>query len=275
MRRSGAEGRGSDPARALIVERHAAEWFAEAAVVPGAEVHVDPDVTWIVTPGRVWGNAGVMVRFSEESAPGRLDTLLARYRAHGRGMGLWVSPAATPEDLPALLRGRRLHCRKHFPAMVKHLVAGADVPSRGSGVTCRTIEDPDEFLATPHPSIGPITTPLRRQALASLRAHVLARPQRTLAFVAELDGAPVGASLLFLGSECSGLHDLTVVERFRGRGIGRALLDHTCLEARRRGATTMALLATSDGQRVYDRAGFEEVARFGYWYRSFQNGASR
>jgi hypothetical protein len=35
--------------------------------------------------------------------------------------------------------------------------------------------------------------------------------------------------------------------------------------------TRMALLATSDGQRVYERCKFVEVARFGYWYRSFRS----
>jgi hypothetical protein len=37
------------------------------------------------------------------------------------------------------------------------------------------------------------------------------------------------------------------------------------------GASRMALLATSDGQRVYERCKFLEVARFGYWYRSFRS----
>ena len=32
-----------------------------------------------------------------------------------------------------------------------------------------------------------------------------------------------------------------------------------------------AVLATSDGQRVYERCKFSEVARFGYWYRSFRS----
>jgi len=94
--------------QALLVERHAAEWFRANAIVPGAELHDDPDVTWVVKPGSVWSNAGVMVRFSATSAGGRLATLVARYREDGRGMALWISPAATPDNLPELLRARRL-----------------------------------------------------------------------------------------------------------------------------------------------------------------------
>ena len=61
------------------------------------------------------------------------------------------------------------------------------------------------------------------------------------------------------------------IHEHRGRGYGAALLAHTCQEAVRRGASRMALLATSDGQRVYERCRFLEVARFGYWYRSFRS----
>ncbi len=257
--------------QALLVERHVAEWFRSSAVVPGAELHDDPDVTWVVKPGSVWNNAGVMVRFSAASAAGRLDTLVARYRDDGRGMGLWISPAATPDNLEELLRARRLNCRKRFPAMVRDLAEPDAARAMPPGLTIRGVLDPSEFEKTPHPSIGPVTTPRRRHMLDGLAARLRARPARTFAFVAWLDGKPVGASLLFLGTECAGLHDLTVTEELRGRGFGAALLTHTCREAFRRGASRMALLATSDGQRVYERCRFSEVARFGYFYRSFRS----
>ena len=99
----------------LLVERNVAEWLRAQAVVPGVELHDDPDVTWVVHPGRVWSNAGVMIRMTKRSAPSRLDTLVERYRAHQRGMGLWVSPLATPETLPDLLKARSLRCRNASP----------------------------------------------------------------------------------------------------------------------------------------------------------------
>jgi predicted N-acetyltransferase YhbS len=89
-------------------------------------------------------------------------------------------------------------------------------------------------------------------------------------FVAWRDGQPVGSSELFLGSACAGLHSLTVPEQYRQRGIGTALVEHTCAEAVLRGASTIVLLASSDGRPLYERCGFGAVARFGYWYRSFQ-----
>ena len=42
---------------ALLVERHVAEWLRAQAIVPGVELHDDPDITWVVHPGRAWSNA--------------------------------------------------------------------------------------------------------------------------------------------------------------------------------------------------------------------------
>ncbi len=254
----------------LLVERHTAEWFRAQAVVPGAEVHDDPDVTWVVSPGSAWSNTGTMVRLTPRSAAERLDTLLSRYRRNGRGMGLWVSPAATPPQLAALLRERGLRCRKLFPAMLRGFDRTPPALPPVAGLEVRPVDDVGVFEDLAHPTIGPLTTGLRRFEHRRLGALLAVRPATTFGFVAWLGGVPVGASLLFLGSETSGLHDLTVLEAHRGRGIGRALLEETCLAAARRGATGMVLLATSEGQPVYERVGFREVARFGYWYRSFQ-----
>ena len=75
---------------------------------------------------------------------------------------------------------------------------------------------------------------------------------------------------MFLGSDSAGIHGLSVLDGYEGRGIGSALIEHVCRDAAQAGARTMALLATTEGQRLYERRGFTEVARFGYWYRSFQ-----
>lgn len=265
----------ADPALSLVVERNTAESFTAEAVVPGVEVHADRDVTWVVHPGHVWRNAGVMVRFSDKTAADRLDMMVDRYRRHRRGMGLWISPAATPPDLTGWLHSRRMRCRKHFPAMVRTL-SDPVTPTRGpSGLTIRKVRDLDEFASTPHPAIGPPTTTLRRAALVRLRALVTASSQQIMPFVAYLKGEPVGASELFIGSgRVAGLIGFSVLDEYRGRGIGAALLEHTCHEASSHGATIMALIATSEGERLYTRRGFVEVGRFGYWYRSFQRRVS-
>jgi predicted N-acetyltransferase YhbS len=155
--------------------------------------------------------------------------------------------------------------------MVRSLTELSSIAAKpATTLQIRRVEDVSVFRTKAHPSIGVITTPLRQQALERLRSLIEDRSQRTLAFVAWLDGQPVGAYELFLGSRVAGLHSLSVPPESRGRGVGRALVRHACERARERARSTMVLLASSDGHRLYARCGFREVARFGYWSRSFQ-----
>jgi GNAT superfamily N-acetyltransferase len=256
--------------QSLLVERHHAEWFVAEGMVPGVEVHRDKDVTWIVHSGEFWRNAGILARFTPASAARRLDIMFERYRVHGRGMALWVGPATTPGNLTELLKARGLRCQKYYPAMLRSLSDVSTIAATpAAGLEIRRVDDINVFRKTPHPSIGPVTTALRRQALERLRSLIADPADRTQAFVAWLDGQPVGAYELFLGSTAAGLHSLSVPSENRGRGIGRTLVQHACERARDRHAT-IVLLASSEGQQLYSRCGFSEVARFGYWSRSFQ-----
>jgi ribosomal protein S18 acetylase RimI-like enzyme len=272
--------RTTDAGLARVVEAVHVERCLAERVVPDTDVHHDPDITWVVQRlGSAWRNAGIGVRLSASDAPARLDAILTRYRASGRGMGLWVSAAATPADLASLLRARRLRCRHYFPAMARRLdradAAPIDLAAMlPAGLQILPVADAGTFTSVPHPSIGPPTTPMRRFALARLRALLAAPGAPTRAFVAWLDGSPVGAVELSVGDAGAGLHDLIVLEGHRGRGIGGALVERVCEEARAAGRDIVALLATSEGEGVYARHGFAEVARFGYYYRSFQRHAA-
>jgi ribosomal protein S18 acetylase RimI-like enzyme len=259
-----------DHHQSLLVEREHAEWLLAERVVPGTEVHQDRDVTWVVHTGDAWRNSGIMVRLSPSSAARRLDALVARYRRHRRGMVLWISPLATPSHITDLLIARRLRCRKYFPAMIRHLGDRVSPCRRPNGVVIRQVHDVAEFRSTPHPAIGPLTTTLRRSAFERLGALVSAPSARTRNYVAWLDDKPAGAIEVFLGSECAGIHGLSVLDRHQDRGIASALIEHACDDARTLGAQTIGLLASSEGQRLYMQRGFREVARFGCWYRSFQ-----
>ena len=259
-----------DLPQSLLIERVHAEWFAAERVVPGVEVHEDRDLTWIVHAGQAWRNAGIMVRLSPSSAARRIDALIDRYRRHRRGMALWISPAATPADITDLLKSRRLRCQKYYPAMMRTLADRVAPVRPPQTLVVRRVTDPAEFRKTPHPAIGPPTTELRRRAFDRLRALVSDPSGRTLNYVAWLDDQPAGSIEVFHGSACAGIHGMSVLERYQRQGIASALIEHACKDLRALGAQSLGLLATTEGQQLYLRRGFREVARFGYWYRSFQ-----
>ena len=252
--------------RARIVEDVYAEWFEHLAGTPGLEIHCDPDVCWKVSPAAAWSNCGVRLRLTESDARKRLDRILACYHQNGRGAGFWVGPAARPANLEEILTWKALRCRKYFPAMYCDL--RGELPRLEAQVPLEigAVGDYDIFRRLPHPSLGRISTAIRRFSLEAQRHLSTRSPRRAWELMASLDGAPAGICTLFLGRTHAGLFDLGVLEPLRNRGIGRALVSHACAFAQQRGAEGMILIATNAGYRVYEHAGFREVARMGFWY---------
>jgi ribosomal protein S18 acetylase RimI-like enzyme len=80
-----------------------------------------------------------------------------------------------------------------------------------------------------------------------------------LALVVERNSAVVGTLRLSWEGHVAGVYGLAVRAGLRGQGIGRAVLYQVCLEARRRGATTVTLEVEVGNDRalgLYTSAGF-------------------
>jgi len=94
-----------------------------------------------------------------------------------------------------------------------------------------------------------------------------ARDDKNLGFVIhDQTGDVVGAALGYSWAAIAELRQLWVAERYRGRGMGRALLDSFVEEARKRGVRRI-WLASYDFQAplFYERAGFVRVAAIKDW----------
>jgi mycothiol synthase len=89
---------------------------------------------------------------------------------------------------------------------------------------------------------------------------------RDLVLVARADGEPAGVETLFLPDGLGWVGELGVLERFRGRGIGRALLLEGFRVLASRGATKVRLNVDSENEtgatRLYTSVGMREHRRF-------------
>jgi len=88
-------------------------------------------------------------------------------------------------------------------------------------------------------------------------------------FVAEWDGLPVGTTTTTCyGTELAWIGMVLVHPDFRGRGIGRALMDHCVEYLKRRGLRSIMLDATPLGERLYSKLGFSVASRLARWERA-------
>ncbi len=93
------------------------------------------------------------------------------------------------------------------------------------------------------------------QTLADWQRHL--RLQEDGCFLAEWNGQPAGTVVAILFESVAWIAMMLVEASLRGRGIGRALMEHALAFADEQGAITVRLDATALGQPLYERLGFE------------------
>jgi GNAT superfamily N-acetyltransferase len=93
----------------------------------------------------------------------------------------------------------------------------------------------------------------------------LVKPRKVWHFAASLEGKPVGETMLFYGAGVAGIYAVEVLEEFRGRGIGTALVQAALQHAQQLGHSAAVLAATGMGSGVYARLGFREICKLSFW----------
>lgn len=97
-------------------------------------------------------------------------------------------------------------------------------------------------------------------------------PGRGAFLIARIDGRPVGCGAVRLleGGEAE-IKRMYVAPQVRGKGFGRAVLDHLEAEARKLGARRL-VLETGTRQKaailLYERAGFTQIPPYGEYVAS-------
>lgn len=109
--------------------------------------------------------------------------------------------------------------------------------------------------------------PLPAETLARLIAGLKSQPT-TLIFLAYVDGQPVaiatcfGGFSTFLAKPLINIHDLAVLPEYRGRGIGKQLLNRVEQKARETGCCKVTLEVQENNhcaRHVYEECGFTQA----------------
>ncbi len=82
------------------------------------------------------------------------------------------------------------------------------------------------------------------------------------AVLADLEGTPVGASLILLSHGIAGVYWVGVLEEARGRGAAAAMMRDITNRAFDLGAQNVQLQASTMGEPIYRRLGYEELYRY-------------
>lgn len=180
-----------------------------------------------------------------------LDRALEILGGRGAVAALLVTPAASGAGRAfAGARGATFHHAEHHLELPGSPIGPPPVRAETAGLCVRPATPDDrgavvEILAD---AFGDGAAPFAEGAA------------NDLALVVERHAEVVGALRLSVSRGAAGIYGFAVRSGLRGRGIGRAALYAACLEARRRGATTVTLEVAVENDHalgLYTSVGFE------------------
>ncbi len=239
------------------IEINTAEWLRLKGSLPWVELHDEPDVLWIFAGDTFPQNSAAFARFTTANASRRIKKILAYHLARKVSCNWIVGPLSQPPDLSRHLREHGFSCRIHCAGMVCGLRDLGAAPSISPDVSIEMIETPR--------SLAPLTTERRRRRHEGRLFLADAHRNTVWHFSAVVEGEPVGETTLLTSGGTAGLYDVEVIEKFRRRGIGSALIHAALRHARSLGYAHVVLGATRSGSPVYTRLGFRELCNLSFW----------
>lgn len=208
-------------------------------------------------------NVVCRTRLRPDEADARIASAIAHFREKPSPFAWWVGPGSGPEDLGARLVDQGLTRKEEEQGMAMDL-SRLPALSLPAGLTVRRVSNAAELADFAHvvssnwePRDVHVAEFYARTMHASLGAG---SPVRF--YVGYVDGVPVATSECHLAHGVAGLYSVSTLKAARRRGYGMALTLAPLHDARDAGYRTATLQASTDGQPVYARLGFEPRGTF-------------
>jgi GNAT superfamily N-acetyltransferase len=259
----------SDPVVIAAIEANIAAFYIHLGGAPGAEVHVENDLTWFATGIPSAGFNGVMqTRLAPGASTAEVDAcigeMIATFTRRGLPMVWWVTPSTSPPGLSAYLTARGFSSIGARPYMAADLATLPQQIPQLSGVDITTVTDASTYVAW----VRVFAASYGQQPDVAQRYFELISPRVGGAqtdiqhYLAWLDGTPVATATLFLHEDIAGLYHVGTLPEARGQGIGTAIVLTTLLEAWSRGLRHGVLFSSPMGLNIYRRLGFKVYCQF-------------
>lgn len=203
------------------------------------------------------------VRRVDDAVPGTtvVEMALEYFTPRRRGFSLYSRVLPVDDDLFDAAESAGVAVFGDSPQMIcRTRVADREVPR---GVTIDLLKGPadvTDFARISGEAYTVYGAPADATASHFNGPNALAGPN-VQAALARLDGEPVGAALILMSHGIAGVYWVAVAEAARGRGIAFAITQFLTNRAFDLGAANVQLQASTMGEPVYRRMGYEELHR--------------
>ncbi|NIK68058.1 GNAT family N-acetyltransferase [Paenibacillus sp. BK720] len=187
----------------------------------------------------------------------QMQTIIDSYRERGATC-VWHTYSHTQDEVVnETLKANGFLFGGTMSGMAVNLEEKAINQANGSGLKIVIVQSDEEFERFKRVFVAEYSLP-DELAKRFTQAFALDPEGRMQYYLAYLDDEPAGTAMTFRSGEVTGLYMVATLKEFRARGIGGAIVGQALHDMQAAGATLAVLQASSMGQTIYRKHGFEE-----------------
>ena len=260
-----------DPTPAALIqaiEANTIESFKSWSKWTKLEVHEDPEITWTESdiPFFLFNTVLNLVppTGNPPADPGPvIAAAVSRARSRQMPMGWWVGSTNPTPGLGQQLENQGLFHAATLTGMAMELKALDEPPSSPQGLTISPVNNADtlETWCQLMTSVSEFPDFAAAAWLEMYREMEIIDHSEWSLYLGSFNGTPVSTSALFLGAGVAGIHGVTTLPEYRGKGIATAMTYPPLLNARNRGYRIGVLFSSEMAVEIYRRIGFQECGQ--------------
>jgi GNAT superfamily N-acetyltransferase len=233
---------------------------------PGAAVEAEPG--WLFGAGSSTHpmiSNGAFRRDDGVDAGEFLSRAKEFFTSRGRGFSIWARGEQTEDrDLVAAAEAAGLQLVYEMPEMtLGKRLAPPELPPGAELRRLTAVEQATDFWQVATTSYASIGFP--PEVFASYTNHAGLLAENVVAFLALLDGEPVGIAMTMVSHGVAGIYWVGSLEQARGKGIGRAVTVAATNAGSDLGTDVASLQASPMGKPIYLELGYEIAFDYQMW----------
>ena len=229
------------------------------------QLQQDPEIAWTASdiPFFLFNVVlGLVPQTGDATSEPQSVVAAATSRAESRQvpMGWWVGLTNRTPDLGQLLEDQGWFHAATLTGMAVDLPELVEPASLPPGLTISPVDDADslENWCQIMTSVSEFPDFAAAAWLDMYRdMEIIDDPQWRL-YLGSINGTPVSTSMLYLGAGVAGIHGVTTLPEYRGRGIATAMTYPPLVYARNQGYRIGVLFSSEMAVDIYRKIGFQE-----------------
>ncbi|MQG77709.1 MAG: GNAT family N-acetyltransferase [SAR202 cluster bacterium] len=248
-----------------VIEANTIESFKTWGKWAKLELQQDPEIAWTASdiPFFLFNVVLGLVPQSGITAAESLKTVVnvtSRARTRKLPMGWWVGLTNPDPGLGQLLEDQGWMPAATLTGMAMELQTLAEPASLPPGLTISTVKDGEslETWCQLMTSVSEFPDFAAEAWLDMYRGMEIVDDPLWSLYLGSFQGKPVSTSALFLGAGVAGIHGVTTLPDYRGKGIATAMTYPPLLAAREQGYRMGVLFSSEMAIDIYRKIGFQE-----------------